>query len=172
MIPAKKVVRKAVRLAIGDYNMWPSEGDAPLVISSRNGAIPDDEGFLRLDASLRRRYAADNATEGYTVPTDRTVSRFTLDDKVWPLVMSQLESVSNLMGSTPTPADIEREAEILEYYIQLYNQFKLCGNPVVVEVRSVAEAALVGFFIAGEVTDDKVPTEVDTLYARTLLVQT
>ncbi|MBD3821507.1 MAG: hypothetical protein IE914_04525 [Thiotrichales bacterium] len=167
-LPLRKTKRKALKASIYDYNLWPSEGDSPLSITSRNGLV-DDEGFLKLDASLRRRYAKTNEIENYKVPDDRTVSRFTLEEKVWPLVIDQREMVIEV---EPTPENIEREAEILEYFVQIHNEFASCQNPVVVEVRSPSEST-VGFFIAGEVADDKLPDEeVDTIIARALLIQT
>lgn len=163
-----RAVVRALRLAIGDFNYWPSsESDSPLRITSRRGVV-DDKAILGLDASMRRKQNSEVA--GYKVPSDRIITRFSIAEKIWPFVQRAFTELKQIQTAEIAQAnEIERMVEATEFLVQVFNQFNSCGNPVCIQVSSPSEPQYIGFLICGE--GDRLGEQY-TAIASTLLVNT
>lgn len=145
-LPDVRAVVKALKEAIDDFNSWPSsESDSPLRIAARKGAL-DDKAILSIDAGLRRK--ANSEVAGYKVPSDRTINRYSFQEKVWPIVQQAFTQLPRTV-SIESRIELERATEACEFLIQAYNQFAACGNPTYIEVTSPTEST-VGMIVGGE----------------------
>jgi hypothetical protein len=152
---------------LADYNYWgQSESDSPLAVKRTKSAL-DDKKILSLDASMRRKAMA---TEGYK-PPERTIRSSGLEETIKPLFMNQITELWNLTTpvneGTAGIETLESSLEATEYYVQVYNAFRMLGQPRVCYVEDTAATdPYTGLFIIGQSSDG------ETVYAQSLLVQT
>jgi hypothetical protein len=156
---------KALRETISDYNYWgESESDSPLTVRSSRTPL-DERRILSLDASARRSALQ---TPGYKAP-ERTIRTESLDEIFVPLAMNSLSELQQSSDAVKAKGSgletLEKPAEAVEFYVQLYSTFKMLGNPKVYYVEDSSDP-YTGLFIIGESSDG------ETVYAQALLTQT
>ena len=149
-----------LRRVIKDVNYWgESESDSPLAISTTSPAVTDAR-LLSWDASLRRLAGVPLPS---TNPPDRVVVEKTLDEVFPGLIANTLTSVNST--SSTIDLSFQTAVETLEYYTQLYMEFKSLASTRICYVDA-ANNPNTSIFIMGTAEDGKV------VYAKGLLTQT